>query len=223
VDEGLRGYMTKYDCSSADINPIGGISKGDLKAFLHWASMDKDRGGLGYPALEDITAAPPSAELEPLRDGHIVQLDEVDMGMSYDELGTYGRLRKLTRCGPLGMFRHLLSKWSHLSPASVAEKVKQFFRLYSMNRHKMTTLTPSYHCESYSCDDNRFDLRQFLYNSSWTWQFRAIDNDVKADHQVTIQKFESAHNAKDLAEVEVRSPDELGQGQWPGEGSRGQG
>lgn len=27
VDEGLRGYLTKYDCSSADINPIGGISK----------------------------------------------------------------------------------------------------------------------------------------------------------------------------------------------------
>lgn len=23
VDEALRGYMTKYDCSSADINPIG--------------------------------------------------------------------------------------------------------------------------------------------------------------------------------------------------------
>lgn len=26
VDESLRGYLTKYDCSSADINPIGGIS-----------------------------------------------------------------------------------------------------------------------------------------------------------------------------------------------------
>jgi hypothetical protein len=24
----LRGYMTKYDCSAADVNPIGGISKG---------------------------------------------------------------------------------------------------------------------------------------------------------------------------------------------------
>ena len=23
MDESLRGYMTKYDCSSADINPIG--------------------------------------------------------------------------------------------------------------------------------------------------------------------------------------------------------
>jgi NAD+ synthase (glutamine-hydrolysing) len=32
VDEGLRGYMTKYDCSSADLNPIGAISKGYVKA-----------------------------------------------------------------------------------------------------------------------------------------------------------------------------------------------
>jgi NAD+ synthase (glutamine-hydrolysing) len=31
-----HSYMTKYDCSSADINPIGGISKGDLKRFLVW-------------------------------------------------------------------------------------------------------------------------------------------------------------------------------------------
>lgn len=38
IDEGLRGYMTKYDCSSADINPIGGINKLDLKNFLVWAA-----------------------------------------------------------------------------------------------------------------------------------------------------------------------------------------
>lgn len=50
--------------------------------------------------------------------------------------------------------------------------------MYSMNRHKMTTVTPSYHAESYSPDDNRFDLRPFLYNTRWTWQFRCIDNQV---------------------------------------------
>lgn len=33
----LRGYLTKYDCSSADINPIGGISKTDLKRFIAYA------------------------------------------------------------------------------------------------------------------------------------------------------------------------------------------
>jgi NAD+ synthase (glutamine-hydrolysing) len=36
-------------------------------------------------------------------------------------------------------------------------------------------LTPSYHAESYSPDDNRFDHRQFLYNAAWPWQFRRID------------------------------------------------
>lgn len=35
----LRGYLTKYDCSSADINPIGGISKGDLRSFIRYARV----------------------------------------------------------------------------------------------------------------------------------------------------------------------------------------
>ncbi|CAN1254596.1 Glutamine-dependent NAD(+) synthetase [Linum perenne] len=62
VDEGLRGYLTKYDCSSADINPIGSISKQDLRSFLRWAATD-----LGYSSLTEIEAAPPTAELEPIR------------------------------------------------------------------------------------------------------------------------------------------------------------
>ena len=32
----LLGYLTKYDCSSADINPIGGVSKTDLRAFIQF-------------------------------------------------------------------------------------------------------------------------------------------------------------------------------------------
>jgi NAD+ synthase (glutamine-hydrolysing) len=31
IAEGLRGYFTKYDTSAADINPIGGINKSDMK------------------------------------------------------------------------------------------------------------------------------------------------------------------------------------------------
>ena len=101
------------------------------------------------------------------------------MGMTYEELSTFGRLRKMRGCGPYSMFCKLLHTWKDkCSPASVAEKVKHFFRLYSINRHKMTTMTPSYHAESYSPDDNRFDLRQFLYNVRWSWQFRTIDDQV---------------------------------------------
>lgn len=81
------------------------------------------------------------------------------MGMSYQELDEYGKLRKIERTGPLSMFERLLIKWDHLSPREVAEKVKKFFRYYAINRHKMTVLTPSYHAENYGTDDNRFDLR----------------------------------------------------------------
>lgn len=186
VDEGLRGYMTKYDCSSADLNPIGAMSKGDLKRMLLWAAKT-------YPAyhtvLSEIAGAPPTAELRPMvasssSDETIEhsQLDEDEMGMSYDELGMFGRLRKMSRCGPVSMFRRLYSmEWSHLSPRVVADKVQKFFFYYAINRHKMCTITPAYHAEGYSPDDNRFDLRQFLYNSSWTRQFRVM-NELVAEY-----------------------------------------
>ena len=85
VDEALRGYMTKYDCSSADLNPIGGISKTDLRGFLSWAA-----DAYGYPTLATIVEAAPTAELQPIEAGaeadgdaqYHSQTDEEDMGMS---------------------------------------------------------------------------------------------------------------------------------------------
>ena len=111
------------------------------------------------------------------------QLDEADMGMSYAELSWYGKLRKVQRCGPLSMYTRLLTAggiWAPLGPAEIAAKVKRFFFFHAVNRHKMCTLTPSYHAESYSPDDNRYDHRPFLYNTGWHRQFRAIDEDVAA-------------------------------------------
>lgn len=67
----LRGYLTKYDCSSADINPIGGISKTDLKAFIAYAQV-----AFELPVLETFLNATPTAELEPITKEY-VQADEV--------------------------------------------------------------------------------------------------------------------------------------------------
>ncbi|NXF07417.1 NADE synthetase, partial [Smithornis capensis] len=176
VDESLRGYLTKYDCSSADINPIGGISKTDLKNFIQYCIEN-----FQLTALRSIMSAPPTAELEPLVDGQVAQTDEADMGMTYAELSVYGKLRKVAKAGPYSMFCKLINMWKEIcTPREVASKVKHFFRMYSVNRHKMTTLTPSYHAENYSPDDNRFDLRPFLYNTTWSWQFRCIDKQVNA-------------------------------------------
>ncbi|KAH6915858.1 hypothetical protein BKA70DRAFT_1253990 [Coprinopsis sp. MPI-PUGE-AT-0042] len=171
VDESLRGYLTKYDCSSADINPIGGISKTDLKRFIAHSE-----GAFELPILRSFLDAVPTAELEPITETY-VQSDEADMGMTYDELSVFGRLRKVEKCGPYSMFTKLTHEWgTFLSPSKIAEKVKLFWFEYARNRHKMTTITPSYHAESYSPDDNRFDLRPFLYNSRFPWQFKKIDD-----------------------------------------------
>ncbi|TRM65351.1 hypothetical protein BD626DRAFT_217279 [Schizophyllum amplum] len=171
VDESLRGYLTKYDCSSADINPIGGISKTDLKKFIAFAEEKFD-----LPVLHNFLAATPTAELEPITETY-VQSDEADMGMTYEELSVFGRLRKVEKCGPYAMFTKLLHDWGdRLSPVQIAAKVKLFYFEYARNRHKMTTITPAYHAESYSPDDNRFDLRPFLYPSRFPWQFKKIDD-----------------------------------------------
>mmetsp|Transcript_11565 Transcript_11565/g.14998 ORF Transcript_11565/g.14998 Transcript_11565/m.14998 type:complete len:701 (-) Transcript_11565:1144-3246(-) len=175
VDEGLRGYLTKYDCSSADLNPIGGICKADLKRFLYWAGESET---LNYKILHEIVKAPPTAELEPITDEY-VQKDEDDMGMTYEELTIYGRLRKISRCGPVSMLLNLLNEWSHMTAKQVSDKVKFFFRMYSINRHKMTVLTPSVHMVGYSPEDNRHDLRQIFYNVRWPWQFKKMDEIVK--------------------------------------------
>ena len=184
VDEALRGYLTKYDCSSADINPIGGISKGDLRRFLQYAAEH-----LRYPTLTAILESPPTAELEPATADYR-QTDEADMSMSYDELGVYGRLRKIYRCGPVSMYEKCRDMWTGsgagsrgLQARQVGQKVKDFFYYYAVNRHKLTVLTPAYHAENYACDDNRFDHRQFLYNTRWQRQFAEIDSRVDRDEK----------------------------------------
>lgn len=174
VDEQLRGYLTKYDCSSADLNPIGGISKNDLKKFIKWSIKNFE-----LPILNNFLNATPTAELEPITETYI-QSDELDMGFTYDELSIMGRLRKINKCGPYSMFIKLLHIWDGIkTPEEIAEKVNNFFYYYSINRHKQTVSTPSYHAEQYSPDDNRFDLRPFLIDPKFSWGRFKISNVVE--------------------------------------------
>lgn len=81
--------------------------------------------------------AVPTAELEPFSDTY-VQSDEVcphisnavrhpvslifvyfvqiDMGMTYDELSVFGRMRKVEKCGPFAMYTKLLQEWGNRLP-----------------------------------------------------------------------------------------------------------
>ena len=47
---------------------------------------------------------------------------QVDMGMTYDDLSVFGRLRQIDRCGPYTMFGKLVDTWGDAqSPSEVRD------------------------------------------------------------------------------------------------------
>ena len=50
IESSLRGYLTKYDCSNADINPIRAISKIDLRKFIKYAKNE-----FNLPILNELS------------------------------------------------------------------------------------------------------------------------------------------------------------------------
>lgn len=147
LDESLRGFLTKYDCSSADINPISSLTKNDLRKILLFTY--EKYGIEPIPLILDAQATP---ELQPT--SGLIQSSIQQMELDYDELETFGKLRKIHRLGPVSMYRRLLIMWNHLSPTEVATKVKKFFIYYAQNRHKTVVATPSFHAEVLHMSNN---------------------------------------------------------------------
>ena len=97
------------------------------------------------------------------------------MGLTYAELCIFGRLRKVERLGPVSMFDRMVYKETYNDIEQLALKIKRFFIHYGNNRHKVTTLPPSFFYDPESCDDNRYDMRPWFYATDWSYQFDIID------------------------------------------------
>jgi NAD+ synthase (glutamine-hydrolysing) len=151
VCELLIGYMTKYDCSSGDFNPIGGINKEFIKKIL-------ERVSDFIPTLMEIMKAPPSAELRPSeKEGTYSQTDEDDFGMTYEELCMFGNLHVKENKGPFDIFLYLMPKYmdSIENMHNLFAKIKNYFTRFRINRHKSVVTTFSLFVEAYGPDDNR--------------------------------------------------------------------
>ncbi|KND93209.1 Glutamine-dependent NAD(+) synthetase [Tolypocladium ophioglossoides CBS 100239] len=174
------------DASSADIAPLGSISKNDAKAFQRWAREKWD-----LPILTEFMEATPTAELLPLSAGVQDDESENEIGMTYAELSVFGIMRKVDKLGPWSAYLRLLSEWRDrpgYGPREIAEKVYKFYRSHALNRHKSCTITPSVHLSPYDPDDNRYDLRPFLYVINWPWQFGKIRSHVEQLEEKLAEK-----------------------------------
>lgn len=153
--EVARGYYTKYDNSSGDINVVGSLQKTEILSILRFLSKRWPH----IPALADIAAQPPSAELVPPKDGQGVQTDEADMGLSYPELDFLTqKVRGESLWGD-----SLVAAYQQEFPHHNAEEVvKKFLRNFQRNRHKVLTLPPSVHLTRLDLD-GQFDTRPTMY------------------------------------------------------------
>lgn len=117
------------------------------------------------------------------------------------ELSEFGILRKVHKLGPWSTYLRLLNDWKErpgFGPRKIADKVIRFFRFYSLNRHKAVILTPSPHLSSYNPDDNRHDLRPFLYVVDWPWQFGKIRRHLDELEVKIEEKEKNASRDKDV-------------------------
>jgi len=157
-DEVYVGYYTKYDASSADINPIGSLPKTYIERILIVF-------GNTLGTLSAIINQKPTAELMPgLVGGN--QTDEDEIGLKYREMSELSRLMS-SGYGPLDSFMKINNESNNVFKLNDVgynyEKIRIFNTRYRINRHKAVILPPSVHLLSNSPDDNRYNLRPFLY------------------------------------------------------------
>ena len=200
-DEVLIGYYTKYDASSGDLNPIGSMPKRFVNKALEYYSLLWNS-----KEYADVLIATPTAELSTMKKEARPQTDEDEIGLSYNQIYYFGKLRSYGY-GMIKMFNHIVQNLDKkdvkelIIPAStinkeklnnnnkileyIKDKLKVFYRRYRINRHKTVILTPSVHVLP-SPDDNRFDLRPFLY-PPFTLQEEYIDNIVNKKNNAGLQ------------------------------------
>jgi NAD+ synthetase len=189
ADEVYVGYYTKYDASSADVNPIGSLPKTYIQRILIVF-------GSKIEAIRAIVNSEPTAELTPVHKdttaeltsahkdttdankktglANIAQTDETDIGLLYTEMSELGRLMS-NGYGPIDTYQKLMSDPGEVfakNPTKeyINEKITLFNYRYRFHRHKAVILPPSVHLLSQTPDDNRYNLRPFLYppfTNSW--------------------------------------------------------
>jgi predicted amidohydrolase/NH3-dependent NAD+ synthetase len=246
ADEALRGFYTKYDAASADINPIGSLSKTHLRQYLKWCITKwnnkfsyNDTNNKPQNVIKDVldTIASPelTASTNDDKGNVIIQDDEIEIGMTYEQLFILGKLRKEELLGPIAMFKRLCDMWvnqnitmkfirdaqnnpvpneSSPTPMLIFQVVKVFFGNYYMHRNKMTILTPSVHGTSYSPDDNRFDQRPIFYPSFWDSNTTSILKEIATKKQKEYDE-QVAKKTGQVAEETVKDAEKTAVGGKP--------
>jgi NAD+ synthase (glutamine-hydrolysing) len=185
-----RGYFSKYDNSSGDINLIGDLCKQDVYnmlrfflsegAFYYSSKANRQIDKQKFLFFNEIISTQPTAELRPAQENEPQeQVDEQDMGLSYKDLDYLLKLRKQKKMGfksmALAFIEHNLGRKSE---KECIELVTKFYRYYCQNRHKVATLPPGVHLSDFSAENDRFDRRPLFYASNFDFEKKMLQKEL---------------------------------------------
>ncbi|XP_054724265.1 glutamine-dependent NAD(+) synthetase-like [Uloborus diversus] len=166
ADKFMSGNFVKYGSSYGDISLTGGIRESDLENFLRFSITHFKLNSL------KIILNMPCVEIpeKTIFCKSLCTLKEVEL---------FSSLRK-EGCGPYSAFFQIAGKRGEkIDLDEIFERVKNFFSLYSDHHHKLFAIPPCFHFGSYASVNANYDQRQILYSTQWTWQFQAIENEIK--------------------------------------------
>ena len=171
--EGAAGYTTMDGDTSGGLAPIAGLGKDQLRDWLRWMEKTGPQGLGPWPALADINAQAPTAELRPLVAGVQKQTDEADL-MPYEALDAIERAAIAHRLSPAQVLAAMESQLSKFSAEQRKAWVLRFFKLWAANQWKRERLAPSFHLDDHNIDPRSW-TRFPILSAGWAEELKALE------------------------------------------------
>jgi NAD+ synthase (glutamine-hydrolysing) len=146
--EAAVGYATMDGDTCGGLAPIAGIDKTFLRGWLSWMEREGPEGFERLPALSEVSAQTPTAELRPPA-AH--QTDEEDL-MPYPILDAIEKLAIRDKLGPVACLAALSEQFPGYDPALLVDWIERFFTLWCHNQWKRERYAPSFHVDDENLD-----------------------------------------------------------------------
>ncbi len=147
--EAAVGYATMDGDTCGSLSPLAGIDKAFLREWLCYKAKYGMQGNKPLPALEDVVALEPSAELRPEESK---QTDEDDL-MPYDVLDFIEKAAIRDKKIPTEVMQTVYNRYKEVYVENkITQWVIKFFTLWSKNQWKRERYAPSFHLDDENLD-----------------------------------------------------------------------
>jgi NAD+ synthase (glutamine-hydrolysing) len=176
--EAAVGYATMDGDTSGGLSPIAGIDKAFLRTWLEWMEKHGPTGGSPLPALAQVNAQQPTAELRP---ASAKQTDEGDL-MPYPLLDAIEHEAIGGKKSPTEVYETVCGRFPDAEPDELRLWVRRFFTLWCRNQWKRERYAPSFHVDDKNLDPKTW-CRFPILSGGFSMELAELDAYVAAESE----------------------------------------